>query len=67
MAAPQRNRNGEATWYKPIADEPTKAVHVRIPQSHKVAIKELLKDGETESQFLREAIAEAIEKRKASA
>ena len=66
MPAPLRNRNGQKTWLRePISDqnEKTEVVKSRIVESQRKLLKSLLNEGETESAFIRDAIADALKKR----
>ena len=64
MSAPKGNRNGAATWYKPIADEPTVQIGTRVPRTLLGEIEEQLSPGENRADFLRRAIAAELERRK---
>lgn len=59
MAAPLGNTNGQATWIKPIASEPTEKVQTRIPRSWYQQMQGLLEE-RTISEFVRDAIAEKL-------
>lgn len=65
MGAALGNINGQKGWFKPIADEPTEKVQTRIPRSQYQQMQGLLR-GQTISEFVRDAIAEKLERSKAT-
>lgn len=57
MGAPKGNRNGASAWQKPISDEKTFQLSVRVPLSVVEMVDQQLQPGQIRSDWLREAIA----------
>ena len=65
MPAKKGNRNGESAWFKPLSEnEAAIVIQAKVPVSVKVELRSLLRSGETESSFVREAVLSAIAKKK---
>jgi metal-responsive CopG/Arc/MetJ family transcriptional regulator len=66
MPAPLRNTNGAAAWF-PSPEEPKKAVTAKVPQSILARLEELLKEDESRSAAIVEAIKLWIKERESAA
>ena len=66
MPARIGNRNGAATWF-PSPEEPKKAVTAKVPQSTLARLEELLRDDESRSAAIVEAIELWIKERESAA
>ena len=62
MPAPKGNKNGIATWYKPISNEATVTIGVRVTSSQAELIDAQLEPGQSRSEWLRLAIEEKLSK-----